>query len=81
MYSYERRSNVKRNERKRNGIRKTNSHFCNSLFRNCKNTTQINNINRLDTSNVTNMESMFHGCTSLVSIDVSSFDTSREPKG
>ena len=36
----------------------------------------INNIQNLDTSNVTDMMSMFGSCTSLTSLDVTHFDTS-----
>ena len=34
------------------------------------------NVSNFDTSQVTNMASMFYGCSSLTSIDVSNFDTS-----
>ena len=39
--------------------------------------TLIKGLNYLDTSKVTNMESMFAGCSSLKSLDVSGFDTSK----
>ena len=39
--------------------------------------TSIENINNLDTSNVTNMNGMFYGCSTLTNIDVSSFNTSK----
>ena len=38
--------------------------------------TSITNLDKLDTSNVTNMESMFFFCTNLTSLNVSHFDTS-----
>ena len=38
--------------------------------------TEIENINLLDTSNVTNMWYMFRECSSLTNLDVSNFDTS-----
>lgn len=41
------------------------------------NLTQIWNIERLNTSNVTDMEMMFCGCKNLVSVDVSGFNTSK----
>lgn len=47
-----------------------------SLFQQCSNLTSFILGNNFDTSNVTNMSSMFNSCTSLVSLDVSNFDTS-----
>ena len=47
------------------------------LFREYKNCTAINNLTMLDTSNVTNMSSMFYNCSSLPSLEVSNFDTSQ----
>lgn len=44
-------------------------------FYKCSNLTSLDFTN-LDTSNVTNMESMFNGCNMLTSLDLSSFDTS-----
>ncbi|MFP7289445.1 immunoglobulin-like domain-containing protein [Enterococcus hirae] len=41
-----------------------------------KNVTEIEGLNQLDTSNVTNMGSMFYAMGSVTSLDVSSFDTS-----
>ena len=49
----------------------------NGLFREYKNCTAINNLTMLDTSNVTNMSSMFYNCSSLPSLEVSNFDTSQ----
>ena len=46
------------------------------LFCNFRKLTEIENINLLDTSNVTNMSSMFSYCSSLTSLDVSNFNTS-----
>lgn len=45
-------------------------------FLNCKDLTTINNIKNLNTNNVTSMYSMFQQCSSLISLDLSSFDTS-----
>ena len=42
-----------------------------------KKLTAIENLRLLDTSNVTNMSSMFRSCNGLTSIDVSGFDTSK----
>ena len=47
---------------------------CDSMFRFNKNLTSINC--KWDTSNVTNMRSMFNTCLSLTSLDLSNFDTS-----
>ena len=46
------------------------------LFYNFSKLTEIENINLLDTSNVTNMYQMFFGCSKLTNLDVSNFDTS-----
>ncbi len=43
----------------------------------CSNLKTVNNIINLNTRNVTDMESMFGGCSSLTSLDVSNFDTSK----
>ena len=47
-----------------------------SLFYNFKNLQTITFGNNFDTLNVTNMRSMFDGCSSLTTLDVSNFDTS-----
>ena len=47
------------------------------LFYNFSKLTEIENINLLDTSNVTNMNYMFIWCSKLTSLDVSKFDTSQ----
>ena len=47
------------------------------LFYNFSKLTEIENINLLDTSSVTNMSSMFYSCSRLISLDVSNFDTSK----
>ena len=47
------------------------------LFYNFSKLTEIENINLLDTSNVTSMSQMFEYCSSLTSLDVSKFDTSQ----
>ena len=49
----------------------------NYLFRGLKNLNTINNIDNCNTSNVTSMNSMFSGCSSLLNLDLSSFDTSK----
>ncbi len=46
------------------------------LFHNFSKLTEIENINLLDTSNVTNMGQMFFRCSSLTELDVSNFNTS-----
>ena len=45
------------------------------LFRGCEGLTSIN-LNKFDTSNVTNMRDMFYSCEGLTNLDLSSFDTS-----
>ena len=50
--------------------------YCRTWFMFCPSLTNIQGLSNLDTSNVTNMNSMFNGCQSLTSIDVSGFDTS-----
>ncbi|MBS7577582.1 MULTISPECIES: BspA family leucine-rich repeat surface protein [unclassified Enterococcus] len=47
------------------------------LFFGLKNVTNIENLNLLDTSNVTSMLSMFAACSSLVQLDLSNFKTSK----
>ena len=47
------------------------------LLRDFSKLTEIENINLLDTSNVTNMGCMFSNCYKLTSLDVSKFDTSK----
>ncbi len=49
----------------------------NYLLRDFSKLTEIENINLLDTSNVTNMDCMFSNCYKLTSLDVSKFDTSK----
>ncbi|MBR2229261.1 MAG: BspA family leucine-rich repeat surface protein [Prevotella sp.] len=44
-------------------------------FYECSNLTTINGIENLNTANVTEMHSMFYGCSSLTSLDVSNFNT------
>ena len=46
------------------------------LFDNKSNIKSIKKLKGLDTSNVTGMGYMFSGCSSLISLDLSSFDTS-----
>ncbi len=45
-------------------------------FSSCSNLTSITGLEYLNTKNVTTMESMFSGCTSLTGIDLSGFNTS-----
>ena len=47
------------------------------LFSEFSKLTEIENINLLDTSNVTRMDGMFYDCRNLTSLDVSKFDTSK----
>ena len=44
-------------------------------FFECSNLTSISGINNLKTENVTDMEAMFYGCSSLTSLDLSGFNT------
>ena len=46
-----------------------------SWFGNCENLTEIENIEKIDTSEVESMYNMFNSCKSLTSIDLSSFNT------
>ena len=46
-------------------------------FSKCSSLTTINGIENLKTDNVTDMQSMFWGCTSLTNLDVSGFNTSK----
>ncbi len=50
--------------------------LCN-LFKDLTNVTEINGLDKLDTSNVTNMYGMFDGCSSLTTLDVSKFNTEK----
>ena len=45
-------------------------------FTNCANITNIIGLEKLDTSNVINMQSMFYGCKKLTTLNLSNFDTS-----
>lgn len=47
------------------------------LFSQFKNLISINGLQNLDTSEVTNMNQMFDGCSSLESLDLSNLDTSK----
>ena len=47
------------------------------LFSECSNLTAIEGLDRLDTSNATDMSCMFDGCSGLTELDVSGFDTSK----
>lgn len=46
-----------------------------SMFNGCSNLVTITNLNKLDTSSITDMDSMFYGCSSLTTLDLSNFDT------
>ena len=50
---------------------------CTSIFNNFEKIIQINFNNNFNTSEVTNMASMFIDCSSLTSLDLSSFNTSK----
>ena len=49
---------------------------CYYWFKGCKYLTEIENLDYLDTSEVTSMSSMFYECSGLTSLDLSSFVTS-----
>lgn len=49
---------------------------CQSMFSNCSNLQEIENIENLHTENVTTMQDMFYKCSSLKSLDLKYFDTS-----
>ena len=51
-----------------------------SWFSGCTNLTEINNMEFLDTRNVTSMESMFQNCSSLKSMDLTELDFSNTVK-
>ena len=50
---------------------------CSSLFASYENLSRIDFGNAFDTSNVTNMSSMFYGCKVLTELNVSGFDTAK----
>ena len=50
---------------------------CSHWFRECKKLTTIEGIEYLNTSNVSDMSSMFENCSGLTSLDVSHFNTSK----
>ena len=45
------------------------------MLNNCHKLKEIKGINKLNTSNVTNMRTMFQGCNQLISLDLSNFNT------
>ncbi|MCT6892222.1 MAG: BspA family leucine-rich repeat surface protein, partial [Lactobacillus sp.] len=49
----------------------------NGVFKNLKNITSINGLDKLDTSQVTNMQQMFASCPKLTELDLSSFNTDK----
>ena len=50
------------------------------MFCQCKSLSEINGISSFNTENVTDMFSMFFGCSSLIKLDLGKFDTSRVKK-
>ena len=50
---------------------------CYSWFYKCENLTKIEDIENLNTQNVTDMSYMFYGCDGLTSLDVSKFNTQK----
>ncbi len=55
----------------------TNPRSAQMMFVSCSSLTEITGLNNLDTSNATSMASMFNGCSSLKSLDLSGFDTAK----
>lgn len=51
--------------------------FTGKWFSNCGSLEKIVGIENLNTSNVTNMEAMFEGCSNLTTLNLSSFNTSK----
>ena len=51
-------------------------YYTTGWFYGCTNLEEIENIERLDTSKVTNMNSVFYNCDKLVTLDLNTFDTS-----
>ena len=51
-----------------------------SMFYECIDLKNVTFVKSVDTKNVTSMHSMFYGCSSLASLDLSSFDTSNVTK-
>lgn len=50
---------------------------CSNWFLDCENLTEIKNIEKLDTSECTRMDSMFGNCSSLKILNLNTFDTSK----
>ena len=50
---------------------------CYAWFYDCLNLTTISGIENLNTEEVTDMENMFYGCTSLTTLDLSGFNTAK----
>ena len=50
---------------------------CNFWFKGCSQLTEIQGIANLNTSEVTSMVLMFYGCSRLISLDLSGFDTQK----
>jgi surface protein len=57
-------------------IKITNS--AEGLFASLSGLKQIDGLDKIDTFSVTNMQSMFNGCSALTSLDLSNFDTSKQ---
>ena len=51
--------------------------YANCWFYECENLTEIERMDRLDTSQTQDMSRMFAGCAALAEVDLSAFDTSR----
>ena len=51
--------------------------YMGNMFYGARNLKQIINLDKFDTSNVVNMQSMFNGCKKLTTVDLSSFNTSK----
>ena len=47
------------------------------MFNKCHKLKEIKGINKFNTNQVTNMNTMFHGCNELEYLDLSNFDTSK----
>lgn len=59
------------------GIKSFTMTSMSNMFNSCRSLTNIENLDSLNTSNVTTMRDMFNGCTELTSLDLSSWDTSK----
>ncbi len=57
------------------GVEEARPKTCRKWFYNLTNLTQISSLNLLNTSETTSMRTMFYGCSSLTSLDVTKFNT------